>query len=67
MSKFSEVVVNEKEFVKRVAPLVFMKGEKYKRMQAQQTYMILKDVGFIVIDRKRFSQYIDRLVELLRA
>ena len=44
--------VSEKEFVKKVAPLVCIKGKKLKEMTATQTYQVLRDIGFIIVDEK---------------
>lgn len=44
--------VSEKNFVDKIAPLVCIEGKKLQRMQAQQTYALLRDVGFIIVDEK---------------
>ena len=44
--------VSEKEFVKKIAPLVCIKGKKLKEMTATQTYQVLRDIGFIIVDEK---------------
>lgn len=48
--------VSEREFIKRITPLVCLDGKKFRKMQAQQIYALLRDVGFIIVSEKELRE-----------